>query len=440
MSSLTPRATICMLVRNPFTHDARATREAGTLTDAGFRVVVVAVRSDPSLPAREERGGLVVERIAVTGRVFRLLRRAVSPAGRAQRIGLRRSPAPGGPAPAGRSPAGEPSALGQNLRDAVISFGRSMSTILYVIKAARRARAFRPLAYHCHDLDTLPAGILAARRAPAPILYDSHELYAHLNVPHPTRLRRRFVEMVERRALRRVTSVVTVNESIARHLAERYGIERPVVVMNAPPAGGPSGDGEIPDPFRREALKALYLGGVTRGRGIEEAIEALRHLPEAILILMGPEQPPFGEEFRDRAARTGVADRVFFVPPVPHELVTAVAAHATVGLVTIANVCLSYYYSLPNKLFECLHAGLPVVTSDFPELRRIVDTYRVGRTCDPSDPRAIAAAIRDLVADPEAYAHLRERARAAARDFTWEREAEKLLAVYRDVVGLPRER
>src|SRR6202008_1790834 len=99
----------------------------------------------------------------------------------------------------------------------------------------------------------------------------------------------------------------------------------------------------------------------------------------------------------------GVADRVVFAGAVPPEDVGATAAAARGGLCTIRNGGRGYYLFPPNKFFEYLHAGLPVVASDFPELRRIIDSYQAGVTCDPEDPRAIAAAIGSVVDDPDRY-------------------------------------
>jgi glycosyltransferase involved in cell wall biosynthesis len=111
------------------------------------------------------------------------------------------------------------------------------------------------------------------------------------------------------------------------------------------------------------------------------------------------------------------------------EDVVGVAANASVGLCTIRNVGLSYYLSLPNKVFEYIHAGLPVVVSDFPELRRLVETYGLGVTCDPEDPRSIAKAIETVSENPVSE-RMREGARHAAQTLTWTRESMKLVDLY----------
>ena len=142
---------------------------------------------------------------------------------------------------------------------------------------------------------------------------------------------------------------------------------------------------------------------------------------------MGPGHPGYATRLRDRATGAGVADRVVIAPAVPTDEVVRWAAGADAGLALIQNVSLSYYLSLPNKLFEYVAAGLPVVASDFPDLRRVVEGHGIGTVCRPDDPDAIARAVAWTLDDPGRNAGLRAAARAAAGELTWEREAPVLV-------------
>jgi glycosyltransferase involved in cell wall biosynthesis len=486
-----------MVVRNAVVHDARVLREAETLSNHGYRVILFGIKPKEDMAAEEDfRGvhivrltpqspllsfintvmnaGLGAERLrkraarrrgllgARLDRQRRMLSESAAEGGmmralaEAYRSGPRtaiaatvlvpvvlvrgrRTPARPAPGAAGdSSPPERASLLAKVFRGTyrlmrrVLMKPRSFAIALAFLKTAAKAMAdAKPDVYHCHDFNTVWAGYRAVERWKAPLVYDSHEIYAHQNVPHPTRRRRWFVQAVERTVLKRAAAVITVNESIADYLAKKYRIARPVVVMNVPWKSVAVEPASLPEPFRADGLKILYLGGIMRGRGLEEAIHATALLPDARLIMMGPVvRPMYQEGFAKLAADLGIADRVYFVPPVPPEAVTAVASHATVGLAMINNICLSYFYSLPNKIFESMHAGLPVVASDFPEIKRIVEGYEVGVTCDPEDAAAIAAAIRRVLSDPVKYEQMRENARAAAGLFTWDREAEKLVALY----------
>src|SRR5262249_32945382 len=142
-------------------------------------------------------------------------------------------------------------------------------------------------------------------------------------------------------------------------------------------------------------------------RGLENLIAAMALLPECSLVLMGYGQAQYKESLKACASAARVADRVHYFGPVPSEEVAAHLSHADVGLAPIQNACLSYYYCSPNKVFEYIAGGIPVAASDFPELRRVVEGYGIGRTFDPEDPSQIARAIREILADPAEYARLK---------------------------------
>jgi hypothetical protein len=206
--------------------------------------------------------------------------------------------------------------------------------------------------------------------------------------------------------------------------------------------------GELPEraPALREHLpnfdniprpRLFYCGNITFNRGLEESITALTHLPTGSLIIMGQDRADFVSELHRLAVEVGVAERVFFFPPVPHEHVVPTAAMADIGLVLIKPACLSYAYALPNKMFECMHANLPVVAADLPELRRVVNTHGNGVLCDQESPSSIAAAASSIIESPERARLMRARAKEAAKSYRWDHERDILLGVYRDLGVLP---
>jgi len=412
------RTRVCMFLHNPFTHDTRVLKEARTLTEAGYDVRVLAVQ-DAASPDFERRDGFTVVRLASDPAPSRLLRRLLSRCGRESQIGRVAAPLDR-PAPGFRAALGR-AALRLHL---LLEHGR------YLRLATAAARTHGAEIYLAHDLETLPAAVHAARPGHARVVYDSHELFAERATA--SRGGRFAWRAIERRLIGRTDAVVTVSESIAEELVARYGISRPVVVRNLPSrpthVGGPS-------PLReqlgidRAARVVLYLGGLQRGRGLEPLVRGTAGLDGVVLVLMGPGHPGYVEGLREVARSAGAQDRTLFAPPVSAAEVVPWARGADVGVAPIQNISLSYYLSLPNKLFDYIAAGLPVVASDFPEIRRVVSKGPLGALCRPDDPADIAHAIGWVLDDPARNQRLREAARAAALDFTWEREAEKLLAI-----------
>lgn len=443
---------VVMLVFNDFRHDARVLKQARTLSRHGYTVRVVALHKT-DLPEQETIDGFEVQRIALDPWHLRALRRLGRGRGRvATGAASTRSPSsiPGAARLArarSKLTARLNRVVGRMRRVAVagsrrllMPWHRSFSYLDFYRRAEELLRddAFDVL--HCHDLNTLPASRRLGRGRI--VVYDSHELWVDRNrVPPRSWLGRRLTTWIEGRLLARVDHVFTVNDSIAEILSERYRIQTPTVVMNTPVAGAtpPASTIDLRSicGIPPEQSLLLYTGGITFHRGLKNVIASLAELPECHFALMGPGRPDMIEELKEVATGFGVDDRVHFVEPVPSDQVAAAAASADVGIAAIENACLSYYLCSPNKLFEYLHAGLPVAASRFPELERVLETHDCGMTFEPSDPSSIARCVRDLLDD---RARLREMAANAARaagHFTWEKESAKLLDAYRRLSPAP---
>ena len=301
--------------------------------------------------------------------------------------------------------------------------------------------------YHAMGFLALPVAASLAARAGARLVYDARDLYVDSNnvarLPGP--LRAAFAAY-ERRLARRADLVLTVNDSLADLLAGRWGVARPTVVRNCAPAWTPP----RPPPDRlREALALppgtpllLYHGGFLPDRGLPELIAVLGRpeLAAAHLVLLG--EGPLAPRLRELAAGPLVAGRVHLLPAVPPDELLPWVASADVGVMPNQPRTLNERLSTPNKLFESLAAGLPVVSSDFPERRRIIledPAGPLGAVCDPTDPAALAAALAGLLAlPPDERAALRARVLAAAHArYAWDRQAGIALEAYGRMTGRP---
>jgi glycosyltransferase involved in cell wall biosynthesis len=303
----------------------------------------------------------------------------------------------------------------------------------------------RPFAFHAHDLDTALAALSAARKTGARCVVDFHEWYSE-NVywsllrgrwrPHPW-WRRLLFRHLERVVMRQADRIVTVCDEIARQLSEVVCRPRhPVTVVRNIPRFDAQPTREYP-PLKEalgipaERFVLLYQGGVGPTRFLEPVIEALRHAPGVILVVRGPGAELAAPGYRRLARVAGVGDRLVILPPVPSGDVVAAARGADAGVWTLPNWCKNFYYALPNKIFEYLAAGLPVVAAHFPEARRLVEGHEVGVCFDPYSPPSIGAALRLLVEDAGRLARFRGNIPGALAALKADHEWDRLVDVYR---------
>jgi len=478
-----------MFVMNNCHRDARVLKEARSLTNAGYSVRIIAVLDKMTVP-HQQREGFVIDRVVrdpIHYRILRSIRRWVKMPGRVgqravktctrggarlkQRViaigsallplGLKRRllssrntnhqtvrrSTETGPATSsflirpfrwmGRGMARSIQWVLQAMyfvvRRFLLLFHRPLCFLDYYMRAYALVRLAPSDFYHAHDFNTLPVAWWLRKKLGGALIYDSHELYAETSTLGW--LERKALVVAERRLIRAVDVTITVNESIQQELVQRYRISSPVVIRNCPDMEAVS----VPGTRIRDALHLssqefviLYQGGFAPNRGLETLLDAMRCIPEGSLVMMGwgrLEQP-----LRDQAEAMGLLDRrIFFIPPVTQAELLLWTSSADVGVIPYRAVGLNNYYSLPNKLFEYIAAGLPVAASQFPELKRIIETYHVGLTFDPEDTASMADAVTTLLGDAPLRETMRVNAREAARELNWGCEETKLLALYREL-------
>ncbi len=303
-----------------------------------------------------------------------------------------------------------------------------------------------PDVLHAHHPTVLPVALRAARRIraggkPCIVVYDARENYAGIPAEEQGNPRRHAVLLrQEERSIAGVAAVFTVSEPIAEVLQQRYHLaERPTVLLNAPPYV--PGLTQAAMPSLRAALGLgpavpllVYSGGISRARGIEVLVDGLAHLPEAHLALVTVPFPhPMAAVLQARAGELGVDDRLHLVPPVGQGELIAFLASADVALHPLPGGSPNHDQALPNKLFEYLHSGLPLVVSDARLMAEFVRTHGVGEVFATNDAAGLAAAVRRVLADPRPPADRHE----LARRFSWQSQESLLLETYRRVAPLP---
>jgi glycosyltransferase involved in cell wall biosynthesis len=406
-----------VLVRNGVAHDARVQREARLLDSLGYETTVIGVRTGAGEPLDERLGDVQVMRLepgAAPRRALGALRRAL-----ARR---RRGVAAGAAVTDEETVAGGPTSAAPPAPSALARLRRLATTADYYRRGLALVRRARPRLIHANDYNTAWIGVWGKWLTGARLVYDSHELWPDRNLrPEP----RAWLLLCESLFVRVADRVVTTSPGYAEVMASRYRIEPPIVVRNVPEwrtQGDPEGRDGRPQ-------LAVYFGALTRNRGLPTALRSLALLPELHLRLVGPEAWGYRATLRELAAELGVAERVEILEPVPPGEAAAVLADAAVGLALIEPVCLSYRMTLPNKLYEYVAAGLPVLASDIPVLAAEVREQGVGRVADPADPAAVAAALREML-EPDAQRRFRTAAARLATFAVWKRERERLAEAY----------
>jgi glycosyltransferase involved in cell wall biosynthesis len=314
----------------------------------------------------------------------------------------------------------------------------------YPIRPIAWARALERVAepadvWHGMWAGSLPALDRLRGRHGGRTIYDSRDVYMESrNLATAPRPIRAALSWLERRWARRADRVITVNRSYAHLLAARFGIAEPAIVMNCPPAWMPPTP--PPDHIRRavglgrETAIVLYQGQLISERGIEQAMDAILDVPGAALVLLG-----YGDweaRLRAAAAAPPYAGRVFVLPAVRPEELVSWTASADVMVMPIQPTTMNHRYTTPQKLFEAIAAGVPVVASDLPGMAEIVTEIGAGALCDPTSPASIAEAIRrTLEVDPGARGATRARILAAAHArYSWESQVGTLAAIYGDLL------
>ncbi|HZK54066.1 MAG TPA: glycosyltransferase family 4 protein [Desulfosporosinus sp.] len=318
----------------------------------------------------------------------------------------------------------------QNKRGMVNKAKRLLS---YVRQCEIEAKRFMPDVISAHDLVALVIAEHLKRRLKngCRILYDSHELTSKSKGVKNNNIIGLLTIIFERLYINKADAVMVVSESIALYNEKKYNLkERPTVVRNIPHTQKLTGKRNL---FREylgigeDKKILLYQGFITEGRGIEKIIDALNYLgDEYVLVIMGDGDK---EKYKTYASRKNVVQKVLFHDAVPYATLIDYTSSADLGIALIKNFCLSYYYCLPNKIFEYIQAGLPVLCSDFPDMTSIVKGYGIGDTTDPENSEQIANMVEYMFSKPN-YQEYINNMKKAQRELCWEEESKKLIELY----------
>ena len=388
-NSARTQVKVCMHVTDEAFPDYRVIREATALVEAGFDVSIVDIIDDRKRPAEEDIVGVHMKHVMMPS-LF----------------------------------------IPTHFKPWFLVKSAEM-----VIRGAIRLARTPADIYHAHDVKGLPACYIAARLRRKPLIFDSHEI--PLDDPNITRWPRlsALATRVLARMMPRCAGVITASPLYAREISKDYHYPEVTTVLNVPTYRAVPKSDRLRQHLglSSDVRIALYQGNIQPNRNLDQLVHAAPFLdPGIVIVMMGRAVETTRIQLEELIASKGVADRVKIIPAVPYEELLDWTVSADLGLTIFKpGYTRSIRFCLPNKLFEYLMAGLPVLSSQLDAIAELLKTYDIGQVLPSLAPGDIAAAINGMLSDSAALARMRSNAlKAAQQKFHWENEKQILIQFY----------
>ncbi len=278
-----------------------------------------------------------------------------------------------------------------------------------------------------NDLDTLPANYLISRLRKIKLVYDSHEYFTEVPELIGRESVRKFWLNIENRILPHLTNAYTVSGPIAEVYKDKYKIDFKVIHNYPLRKKNPC---VFKLPFDTGGDKLLiYQGAVNVGRGLELLIDAISGMDGVKLVIAG--DGDILGTLEEKITRLKLGNKVFLLGKIPFDQLHGLTLLADAGVSLEEDLGLNYRYALPNKLFDYIQAGIPVLVSDLPEMKKVVEKYKIGMIAERRETNHIVDLLKTLLYDEGKRAVWNRSLEEAAKELCWENEEEKLMAIYR---------
>ena len=283
----------------------------------------------------------------------------------------------------------------------------------------------KPDVFYSVDTDTILGCTIAKLWSGKKMIFDSHEYYSESPELTSRPIKKSIWKWVEKIAIPRADKAITVNQSLSELLSKKYKNEF-IPVYNVP--------------FKENGHETqveksnfiLYQGVLNQGRGLEEMILAMQWIQDAHLVIAG--EGDLSQQLRAMAAESPVKDRITFKGWLTPVALTKLTRQALLGVNLLDGSSLNYYYSLANKFFDYMHAGVPSLNMDFPEYRYMIKKYDTGYLLDTLSPESLATTINDILNDHVVWEKKKANCFLAAEDLNWQNEAIKIRHLVSDLM------
>lgn len=387
-------ARVCLSVLRDARYDTRAMREAATLTEAGFEVTIADVVSTPAHPGEEKMRGFRIRHILVPD--WQTARRSE-----------------------GRF------------------FLKSVQTFL---RSCRQLFLCPADIYHASELTALPACFIVAKLRRKPLIFEVYDL----QFPSPAtgvkfwgRLGKA-LDLLQAWTLPRCAGIVATSPLHAKELKKRYRVTDITLVRNVPLYRRVAKNDRLRQHLglAPQTRIVLYQGGMQPGRGLEMLVSAASYLrKDIVIVMMGQDMLGTRSKLEAQIAHQGVEERVRIMAAVPYEELLQWTASADVGITILPpDYSLNVRTCLPNKFFEYVMAGLPVLSSAVPAIAGVIKEYDIGRIMPSLAPQDVGAAINAMMEDGDALERMRQNTAKAARECCWQKDSARLIGLYRKIL------
>jgi glycosyltransferase involved in cell wall biosynthesis len=276
-----------------------------------------------------------------------------------------------------------------------------------------------------NDLDTILPNYFLSKKFNIPLIYDSHEIFTEMPSLN-NKWTKKIWQLVEKITVPNIKYMMCANDSYAEWYEKKYAINKPVVVRNLPKRIT-----NVKEENEDSSTKIiLYQGAINPSRGLDKVIPAMKLIDNAALWIVGT--GPKLEEYQGLSESLKLTEKIKFLGKLSPEKLREITPKASVGISIEENNGWSYYYSLPNKISDYIQSGVPVVCSNFPEMKKIINRFAVGEFIENHSEIELSNKINKVLALGKNY--YKPALENASKELCWENEQPNLLALYNQVV------
>ena len=279
-----------------------------------------------------------------------------------------------------------------------------------------------------NDLDVLIPNYLIGKLRRKFLFYDTHEYFTGVPELKDSHLKRKTWKAIENYIFPKLKVVYTVNNSVKNKYFEEYGNE--ISVVRNVPVTKPKESGVLPTKWKNKTILLLQGAGINEGRGGLQLLEAMKILPDKYLLLFIGSGTQWNM-IKQKRIEWKLENRVDMIEKLPPSELQKFTGLAHIGFSLDSFEDLNCLYNLPNKIFDYMHAGVPIIATSIPEVKLILDKYQCGIFIQSNDANTIAMAINTMMDNEESYQVFKVNCEKAAKELCWENESKKLEMIYK---------